>query len=556
MPEENIKWHKIGNIKGEPGKGLTILGYYATPTELANSITNPSAGDAYSVGSAAPYQIYVYSANQGWVNNGALQGAKGEDGLSATITAVTAEVDQTIGEPSVAVTLGGTERERSFHFAFSGLKGEPGNSIEPVNYINSDGIDESFDINEQSPTYTESQTLETLTSGETLSIAFGKIKKAITDLISHIANKSNPHNITASQIGAADSSHSHTANSLLVKSIGGGTVIKDNDDLNSFTTAGNYMCSLTATALTLQNCPARGAFVMTVGYATGTPTYLYQEVTHFSTGVKYYRTYTASTNEWSDWRTTYSTSNKPTSDDIGALSKTGGTLTGSLEFENLSSFHVLKKGRNIGTVEHELSLGVSSNGASTIEHYTAGVLDGRLELMNVAGNTAALVLRENSEGTQKAIFGEHNATALGIPKIKVGSYVGTGTYVSGQETPSAIEAAQNKLVFPAFPRIVFIKKESYENFNAIIMPNPDTKEVDFRTFGDNKSYQGRCTGQVHDDFSLTWYALTQRWKQTANLTTGDVSVQLESLASDQYHLKQYGQLNEEGVKYQYVAVCL
>ena len=135
MPEETITWHKIGNIKGEPGKGLTILGYYATPTELANSIINPFVGDAYGVGSAAPYQIYVYSANQGWVNNGALQGAKGEDGLSATITAVTAEVDQTIGEPSVAVTLGGTERERSFHFAFSGLKGEPGNSIEPVNYI-------------------------------------------------------------------------------------------------------------------------------------------------------------------------------------------------------------------------------------------------------------------------------------------------------------------------------------------------------------------------------------------------------------------------------------
>lgn len=40
--------------------------------------------------------------------------------------------------------------------------------------------------NDQTPTYTEATTTETLTSGEKLSVAFGKIKKAITDLISHI----------------------------------------------------------------------------------------------------------------------------------------------------------------------------------------------------------------------------------------------------------------------------------------------------------------------------------------------------------------------------------
>ena len=42
--------------------------------------------------------------------------------------------------------------------------------------------------NDQTPTYTESSTLATLTSGEKLSIAFGKIKKAITDLMSHLGN--------------------------------------------------------------------------------------------------------------------------------------------------------------------------------------------------------------------------------------------------------------------------------------------------------------------------------------------------------------------------------
>lgn len=52
-----------------------------------------------------------------------------------------------------------------------------------------------------SPTYTDSTTLAKLSSGEKLSVAFGKISKAITDLIAHIGNKSNPHSVTKSQLG-------------------------------------------------------------------------------------------------------------------------------------------------------------------------------------------------------------------------------------------------------------------------------------------------------------------------------------------------------------------
>ena len=42
--------------------------------------------------------------------------------------------------------------------------------------------------NDQTPSYTESSSLTKLTSGEKLSVAFGKISKAITDLISHIGD--------------------------------------------------------------------------------------------------------------------------------------------------------------------------------------------------------------------------------------------------------------------------------------------------------------------------------------------------------------------------------
>ena len=55
--------------------------------------------------------------------------------------------------------------------------------------------------NDQTPTYSQNSSLSNITSGEKLSVSFGKIMKAIADLISHIANQSNPHDVTAEQIG-------------------------------------------------------------------------------------------------------------------------------------------------------------------------------------------------------------------------------------------------------------------------------------------------------------------------------------------------------------------
>lgn len=55
--------------------------------------------------------------------------------------------------------------------------------------------------NDQTPTYSDTTTLVTLSSGEKISIAFAKIKLAITTLINHLVNKSNPHGVTKSQVG-------------------------------------------------------------------------------------------------------------------------------------------------------------------------------------------------------------------------------------------------------------------------------------------------------------------------------------------------------------------
>ena len=64
--------------KGDPGKGLTILGYAATTAELPDTA---EVGDAYGVGTEAPYHIYIYDG-ENWVDNGQIHGPQGEKGVT------------------------------------------------------------------------------------------------------------------------------------------------------------------------------------------------------------------------------------------------------------------------------------------------------------------------------------------------------------------------------------------------------------------------------------------------------------------------------------------
>ena len=57
-------------------------------------------------------------------------GPQGAPGAAATISGATASVDDTSGTPKVSVELGGTAQNRTFAFAFSGLKGAPGKTPE------------------------------------------------------------------------------------------------------------------------------------------------------------------------------------------------------------------------------------------------------------------------------------------------------------------------------------------------------------------------------------------------------------------------------------------
>lgn len=55
------------------GKNFTILGHYDSIQQLRLSVLNPETGDAYSIGTTTPYNIYVYyKTTNAWQNYGPL----------------------------------------------------------------------------------------------------------------------------------------------------------------------------------------------------------------------------------------------------------------------------------------------------------------------------------------------------------------------------------------------------------------------------------------------------------------------------------------------------
>lgn len=92
--------------RGEPGKNFRLLGYYPTIQDLEIAVPNPEVGDTYGIGTAAPYDIYIYSDTEGWVDNGQLQGPPGEQGEQGPIGATGPQGPQ--GPAGEGVPSGGT----------------------------------------------------------------------------------------------------------------------------------------------------------------------------------------------------------------------------------------------------------------------------------------------------------------------------------------------------------------------------------------------------------------------------------------------------------------
>ncbi|MBQ9685167.1 MAG: hypothetical protein IJV41_01290 [Oscillospiraceae bacterium] len=77
-----------GDFDGADGKSFVIAGYYDTFADLTAAMPEPETGTACGVGTAAPYDIYVWDeVNARWINNGSIQGVRGDRGeTGATFT--------------------------------------------------------------------------------------------------------------------------------------------------------------------------------------------------------------------------------------------------------------------------------------------------------------------------------------------------------------------------------------------------------------------------------------------------------------------------------------
>lgn len=90
--------------------------------------------------------------------------------------------------------------------------------------------------NNQTPTYEVAAENIELSSGETLSTAFGKIAKIVRSFISHIANTSNPHSVTKTQVGLGDVTNVATTSTIMsgdARNITSGAVYTALSDLDS-----------------------------------------------------------------------------------------------------------------------------------------------------------------------------------------------------------------------------------------------------------------------------------------------------------------------------------
>lgn len=104
---EDFTQQQLAALKGETGQGFVVKGKYDSLELLQSSVPTPSAGDAYGVGTAEPYNIYIYDGvSSTWVDYGQLQGAKGDKGDAFTYADFTpAQLEALKGENGVSPTV-------------------------------------------------------------------------------------------------------------------------------------------------------------------------------------------------------------------------------------------------------------------------------------------------------------------------------------------------------------------------------------------------------------------------------------------------------------------
>ena len=126
----NVVNIEYGIPRGEQGQGFKILGYYDNLSALQSGVPSPNIGDAYGIGTASPYDIYIWDG-KAWKNNGPIQGPAGQkgedgtDGRAATVRVGTV----TTGAPGSNATVNnsGTQSDAVLDFTIPrGTNGQNG----------------------------------------------------------------------------------------------------------------------------------------------------------------------------------------------------------------------------------------------------------------------------------------------------------------------------------------------------------------------------------------------------------------------------------------------
>ena len=187
--------------KGETGSGFKVLGYYDTKATLdAAQKATASAGDAYGVGAAEPYDIYIFDGITGeFVNNGPLQGAKGDTGPQGpqgpkgdTGARGPAGADGAKGdtgpegprgpqgETGPAGADGKTPVKGTDYFTPTDVNEIATEAAKKVDI--SGKLDKTGDGSNVTSAFTAASTRANIATGEKLSVLFGKIAKWFADL--------------------------------------------------------------------------------------------------------------------------------------------------------------------------------------------------------------------------------------------------------------------------------------------------------------------------------------------------------------------------------------
>lgn len=210
--------------------------------------------------------------------------------------------------------------------------------------------------------------------------------------------------------------------------------------------------------------------------------------------------------------------------DIGAVSKTGDTMTGDLQMisGNALSFHASDADWNrspwfsLMRQNHGLKLTVRNNGLNRLFYFND----------NTAALKDALMLWYYDDGSEhKATFlHDKNLSELGVAKIATGSYTGTG--VVGENNP-------NSITFPFVPKVIMI-------------------------CGDGTQLLFGTDYGAHSVFGVLWDQLSSEYKSIANNRYSSMRVKATDKTLSWYSNKNASdavayQLNTSGEVYRYVA---